>query len=100
MKNTGINLQTLQDKDLILTLKIDTIGGMSSVMRDRYVNSDENKKIIYKDGTNLYGHSMIQPLPNDEIEMCHGHPDLYMKKLENILNAPDDCDIGYFIEVD
>ena len=34
------------------------------------------------DATNLYGHSMIQPLPYDEIEMWHGHPDLYMNWLE------------------
>ena len=32
--------------------------------------------------TNLYGHSMSQPLPTDKIEMWHGHPDLYMNKLE------------------
>ena len=27
------------------------------------------------DATNLYGHSMSQMLPYDEIEMWHGHPD-------------------------
>ena len=43
---------------------------------------------------------MIQPLPYDEIEMWHGHSDLYMNKLEEILNTPDDSDIGFFIEVD
>ena len=32
--------------------------------------------------------------------MWHGHPDLYLKKLEEILNTPDDSDIGKFIEVD
>ena len=65
-------------------------------MGDRYVKSDENEKIIYIDATNLYGHSMSQDLPYDEIEMCHGHPDLYMNKLEELLNTPDDSDIGYF----
>ena len=42
---------------------------------------------------------MNQPLHLDEIEIWHGHPDLYMKKLEQILNTPDDSDIGYFIDV-
>ena len=28
------------------------------------------------DATNLYGHSMCQPLPYDETEMWHGDPDL------------------------
>ena len=100
MKYTGINLQTLQDKDLILTLENNIRGGISSVMGERYVKSDDNKKILYMDSTNLYGHSMSQPLPYDEIEMWHGHPDKYWNWLVVILNTPDDSDIGYFIEVD
>ena len=43
---------------------------------------------------------MSQFLPYDEIEMWHGHPDLYMNKSGEILNTPDDSDIGYFLEVD
>ena len=65
-KYTGINLQTLQDEDLILTLKKYIRVGISSVMGDRYVKSDENKKIMYMDATNSYGHPMIQPLRYDE----------------------------------
>ena len=52
------------------------------------------------DATNLYEHSMIQPLPYDEIEMWRGHPDLYLNKLDENLKKPDDSDIGYFVEVD
>ena len=98
LKYTGKNLQTLQDKDLILTLENNICGGISSVMGDRFVKSDENKKLLYMDATNLYGHSMCQPLPYDEIEMWNGHPDLYMKWLEENLNTPDDSDLGYFNE--
>ena len=43
---------------------------------------------------------MSQVLPNDEIEMWHCHPDLYMNNLEEISNTPNDADIGYFVEVD
>ena len=68
-------------------------------MGDRYVKSDENNTVLYMDATNLYGHSMSQMLPYDEIEMWHGHPDLYINWLEEILNTPDDGDIGYFLEV-
>ena len=100
MKYTDINLQTLQDKDLILLIENNIRGGISSVMGDRYVKSDENKKISYMDATNLYGHSMSQFLPYDEIEMWHGHPDKYWKWLDEILNTPDDSEIGYFLEVD
>ena len=94
LKYTGINLQTLQDKDMILLLENNIRGGISSVMGDRYIKSDENKKILYIDANNLYGHSMSEPLPYDEIKFDK------KVKLEDILNTPDDSDIGYFIEVD
>ena len=32
--------------------------------------------------------------------MWHGHSDLYMNKLDEILTTLDDSDIGYFVEVD
>ena len=76
LKCTGTNLQTLQYKDLILTLENIIRGGISAVMCDRYVKSIKNKKILNMDAINLYGRSMCQPLPNDETEMCHFHPDL------------------------
>ena len=53
LKYTGINLQTLQEKDMILLLENIIRGGLSSVMGDRYVKSDDNKKIIYADANNL-----------------------------------------------
>ena len=100
LKYTDIKLQSLQDKDLILSLENNIRGGIGSVMGDRYVESDENNTVLYMDATNLYGHSMSQMLPYDKIEMWHGHPDLYMNWLEEILNTPDDNEIGYFLEVD
>ena len=32
--------------------------------------------------------------------MWHGHSDLHMNKLEEILNTPNDIDNGYIIEID
>ena len=69
MKYTDNKLKTLQDKDLTLTLENIIRGGLIGVMGDRYVKSDENKKIIHTAATNLYGHSMSQMLPYDEMEM-------------------------------
>ena len=94
LKYTGINLKTLQDKDMILLLENNIRGGISSVMGDRYIKSDKNKKILYIDANNLYGHSMSEPLPYDEIKIDNN------VTLEVIKNTPDDSDIGYFIEVD
>ena len=100
LKFTDIKLQTLQDKDLILLIENNIHGSISSVMGDSYVKSDDNTMILYIDATNLYGHSMSQRLPYDEIEMWQGDPDKYWNLLEEILNTPDDSDIGYFLEVD
>ena len=94
LKYTNIRLQTLQDKDLILLLENNIRGGISSVMGDRYVKSDENKKILYIDANNLYGWAMSQYLPYDNIKFDN------KVKLEDILNTPDDSQIGYFIECD
>ena len=46
LKYIDIKLHTLQDKDLILLIENIIRGGVSSVMSDRYVKSDENKKIL------------------------------------------------------
>ena len=94
LKYTRINLQTLQDKDMILLLEKIIRGGIISVMGDRYVKSDDDKKILYVDATNLYGWAMSEYLPCDEIKYDNN------VKIEDILNNPDDSDIGYFIEVD
>ena len=79
---------------MILLLENNIRGGISSVMGDRYVRSDENKKILYIDANNLYGHSMSELLPYDEIKFDRN------VELEDVLNTPDDSDIGYFVEAD
>ena len=63
-------------------------------MGDKYEKSDENKKILYLDANNLYGHSMSEPLPYDEIKFDN------LVKSEILRNTPDESDFGYFVEVD
>ena len=63
-------------------------------MGDRFVKSDEYKKFIFVDANNWYGWAMSEYLPYDENKFDNN------VKLEDILNTPDDNDIGYFIEVD
>ena len=79
---------------MILLLENNIRGGISSVMGDRYVKSDENKKKLYIDANNLYGWAMSQ---------YHYHMmilNLIINvTLEEILNTEDDSEIGYFVEV-
>ena len=84
LRKTRVNLQTLQKKDMISLLEIIVRGGISSVMGDRYVKGGDNKKVLYIDAFNLYGWAMSESLLYDEIEMWLGHPDLYIKILEEI----------------
>ena len=79
---------------MILLLENNIGGGISAVVGDRYVKSDEKKKFLYKDANNLYGWAMSEYLPYDEIKFDKN------VILEDILNTPDDSDIGYYIEVD
>ena len=51
LKYTGVNNQTLQDKNMTLFLENNNREGISSVMGDRNGKSDDNKKIIYVDAT-------------------------------------------------
>ena len=94
LKYTGINLQTLQDKNMFLLLENNKRGGIRSVMGDRYVKSDEDKKILYGAANNLYGPSKSQLFTYDQVKF-----DINIK-LEDIINTPDDNDFGYFIEID
>ena len=79
---------------MILLLEINIRGGISSVMGDRYNKSSDNKKVLYFVANTLYGRSMSQPLPYDEIEFDKN------VKVKDIINTPDDSDIGFFIGVD
>ena len=79
---------------MILLLENNTRGGISSVMGDRYIEPVENKKILYIDANNLYGHSMSQPLPYNEIKFDENN------KLEDLLKTPDDSYVDDFVEAD
>ena len=53
---------------MILLLENNIRGGISSVMGNRYVKSNDNKKILYIDANTLYGLAMSEYLPYDDIK--------------------------------
>ena len=61
-------------------------------MGNRYAQSDENKKIVYVGADNLYAHSISQPIPYNQTKI-----DKNVER-EDILNTPDESDVGCFIE--
>ena len=84
LKYTNINLQTLQDKDMVLLSEKTIRGGLSIVMGDRYVKAEENKRTLYIDANKLYDPAMSEHLPYDE--------SIFNKivKIEGILNTSGD----------
>ena len=58
---TNIKFDFIKDKHLLLLLENNIRGGVvSSVMGDRYVESDENIKLLYIDANIQYGWAMNQ----------------------------------------
>ena len=108
VKLTNIKLVFIKDKDLLLLLENNIRGGISSVMGPRYIESDENTKLLYIDANNLYGWAMSQYLPTGDFEKmrsfakfgCDNDELLIDEIKEGILNTPDDNEYGYFIDCD
>ena len=108
LKLTNIKLDFIEDtaklpsgKELLLLLENNIRGGISSVMGNRHVQSDEIKQILYIDANNLYGWAMSQYLPTGEFKKLQ-LPENYSQDqlVEDLLQIPDDNEYGYFIEKD
>ena len=97
-----MQLDFIKDKDLLLLLLENNIrGGISSVMGDRYINSDENTKLLYIDANNLYGWALSQYLPTSEFEKLQLPEEYELEQIvEDLRFIPDNNEFGYFIECD
>ena len=62
-KFSNTRIDYIKDHKLLLVLENNIRGGISGVMGDRYVKSDDSTKILYIDANNLYGYAMSQFLP-------------------------------------
>ena len=65
LRYTGINLQTLQDKELISLMENKIRGRISTVIADRSVKSDEDEKISHIVAESLYGWAMSESVTYD-----------------------------------
>jgi len=103
LKHTGVKLERLRDYDMQLMLEQGIRGGICHSVK-RYVqanipsfeNFDENKPttwLTYLDCNNLYGKSMLEPLPYSNFEW-------YNDLTIDITQVSDDDEYGYILEVD
>ena len=100
LKLTNMKLIFIKNKDLLLLLENIIRGGISSVMGDRFVESNENKQILYIDANNLYGWAMSQYLPTSEFEKLQLPEEYILEQIVDLKFIPDNNEFGYFIECD
>ena len=101
LKLTNVNLDYIREKDLLFLLENFIHGGISSIMGDRLVQSDEKKQIFYIVANNLNGWAMSQYLPTGNFEKLQ-LPENYSQDqvVEETIQIPDNNEYGYFIESD
>ena len=99
LKLTIIKLHFIKDKHSLLLLENNIRGGISNVMGDPFVESNENQQILYIDANNLFGWAMSQYLSTGTFEKLY-FPEEY--ELEQIVQdlrfIPDNNPYGFVIE--
>ena len=101
LKLTKIKLDFIKDKQLLLLLENIIRGGISSVMGPRFIESNENTKLVYIDANILYGWAMSQYLPTSEFEKLQPPEGYILEQIvEDLRFIPDNNEFGYFIECD
>ena len=100
LKMTKIKLVFINDKELLLLLGNNIRGGISGVMSDRNVESDEKTNLLYIDAYNLYGWAMSQLLPSGDFEKLDIRKFTAREITEDLLLIPGDNESGLFIECD
>ena len=101
LKLTNITLDFMKDKELLLLLENNIRGGISSIFGDRFVESNENKQILFIDGNNLYGWAMSQYLPTGTFEKLYFSEEYELEQtVEDLRFIPDNNPDGFFMECD
>lgn len=105
LKYTKVEIELLTDIDKLLFIEKGIRGGISQCSKryckannkhmDDFDADSESKYLVYLDANNLYGYSMMQPLPLENFEWCERE-----FTVEEITNLPDDASTGYIFEVD
>ncbi|XP_074029419.1 uncharacterized protein [Leptinotarsa decemlineata] len=106
LKFTNVELELLTDIDMIHFFQKGIRGGISQCSERKHIANNRflpnyNPKepstfITYLDATNLYGHSMSQPLPTSEFTWLTPNEILNL----DVMDVSTDSPYGYVFEVD
>jgi hypothetical protein len=102
---TAISIDLISDRKILEKVEQSKRGGYTFVGTERYVKANnkylddydeniESNYLLYVDANNLYGQAMCQHLPYGNIKIDN---DIL---LDDVIDTPDDSDIGYMVEVD
>ena len=102
LKYTGVELELTTDPDMHLMVEESMRGGISNIWHrhatsnhpsmDTYNENEEPRTLSYQDANSLYSWAMSQMLPLKGFKWTSSEID--------ILNVPEDSELGYILEVD
>ena len=96
LKLTNIKLDFIKDKHLLLVLENNKRECLSSVKDDRFVDSNENKQILYIDANNLYGWAKSQYLPTGTFEKLYFPQQYELEQIvEDLRFIPDNNPLDF-----
>ena len=109
LKSSDVKLELITDADMYLFFESSIRGGMTNtICRHVKANNPEVPgynpalppiSILYLDACNLYGSSMLEPIPTCNFRFLTEY-EIRAFSAERILSIPPDAETGFFFEVD
>ena len=99
LRYTRVELELIKNVDLFQMFENGIRGGISGVFGDRYIESDDNTKILHIDMNNLYGFAMLQHLPTGNFKIYENNS-ITESFVDKVLITHDCSNIGYVLIVD
>ena len=99
LKYTKIELELIKNVDLFQMFESGIHGGLSGIFGDRYIESDNNTKILHVDMNNLHGYAMLFHLPTGNFQIYENNS-ITESFINKVLNTHDCCNTGYVLIVD
>ena len=99
LRYTRADMELIKNVDLFQMFESGIRGGISGVFGDRYVETDNNIKILHIDMINFYVFATLQHLPIGNFQIYENNS-ITESFINKVLNTHDCSNIGYILIVD